>query len=126
MKVTNLNNQYSHIYFIDNKCDIYPILPFTDILITDYSSIYADYILMEDKGVILYMFDLEEYQRMIFSLMDYEKILGTYAYTFTELLEIIIKKEDCGIRGRKVILYKWWGNYKERSMRTLWNKLLTI
>ena len=95
VKVTNLNNQYSHIYFIDNKCDIYPILPFTDILITDYSSIYADYILMEDKGVILYMFDLEEYQKNDLSLMDYEKNTpGTYAYTFTELLEIIINKKD--------------------------------
>ncbi|MBS9767520.1 MAG: CDP-glycerol glycerophosphotransferase family protein [Flavobacteriaceae bacterium] len=61
--MTNLSvdiAQYKNILLLDNKLDIYPILPFTDCLITDYSSIFFDYKLM-DKQVILFPFDKEEY-----------------------------------------------------------------
>ncbi len=52
--------QYKNILLIDNTTDMYPILPFTDCLITDYSSVYFDYHLM-DKEVILFPFDKTEY-----------------------------------------------------------------
>ena len=52
---------YSHIRLMDNSIDIYPILPYTDVLITDYSSILYDYLLLEDKRVILYLYDYEDY-----------------------------------------------------------------
>lgn len=127
MRFIATGNQYSNIRFADNKCDIYPFLPFTDVLITDYSSIYADYVLMEDKGVILYPFDMKEYQMSDFSLMDYEKNTpGTYAYTFAELLEMIAGKKGCAVPGMEAVRRKWWGNYKERNMETLWDKLIKI
>lgn len=43
-----------HIYYIDANIDLYPILPFTDIMISDYSSIWYDYLLLPNKGVIHY------------------------------------------------------------------------
>lgn len=52
--------QFSHIKVIDPKMDIYPLLPFTDCLITDYSSIYFDY-LLTDKDIALFTFDYDEY-----------------------------------------------------------------
>lgn len=51
----------SNIILMDKKMDVYPVLPFTDVLITDYSSIYYDYILLNDKRVILFPFDYENY-----------------------------------------------------------------
>lgn len=43
----------SNITYVSPELDVYPILPFTDVLITDYSSIYYDYLLMDHKGCIL-------------------------------------------------------------------------
>lgn len=48
-------------YKMDSNSDIYPVLKYSDALITDYSSIYFDYLLL-DKPIIYYPIDLEEYQ----------------------------------------------------------------
>ena len=42
--------------------DIYEFLPYVDILITDYSSVYFDFLLL-DKPIIFAPFDIEEYTR---------------------------------------------------------------
>ncbi len=84
-------HQYENIILIDNQLDIYPILPFTDCLITDYSSIYFDYYLM-DKEVILFPFDKEEYinkdREMYF---DYDEVLAKelVVNNFEELVDVI-------------------------------------
>ncbi|MCB1195993.1 CDP-glycerol glycerophosphotransferase family protein, partial [bacterium] len=54
---------FSNIFFIkdeDINQDIYNLLPYTDFLITDYSSIYFDY-LLTDKPIIFTPFDIQEY-----------------------------------------------------------------
>ena len=50
------------LYIIDGNTDIYPILNYTDGLISDYSSIVLDYLIV-DKPIIYYPIDLEEYQK---------------------------------------------------------------
>ena len=60
----NINN-LSNIIYINDKAidqDIYTIINNFDILITDYSSIYFDY-LLSNKPIIFAPFDLEEYTR---------------------------------------------------------------
>jgi len=42
--------------------DLYQVLPYTDVLITDYSSIYFDYLLL-DKPIIFTPSDIEDYSR---------------------------------------------------------------
>lgn len=49
------------IYKIDSDTDIYPILKYTDCLLTDYSSINFDY-LLTNKPIVYYVPDFEEYQ----------------------------------------------------------------
>lgn len=50
-----------NIFKADKNADIYPILALSDTLITDYSSVYYDYILMPEKETLLLIPDLEEY-----------------------------------------------------------------
>ncbi len=62
-EIENQNQSYSNIIFVkdeDINQDIYPILPKTDLLITDYSSIFFDYLLL-DKPIIFAPFDKEDY-----------------------------------------------------------------
>lgn len=48
-------------YKMKSNSDVYPILKYTDAMITDYSSINYDYLLL-NKPIIYYVPDLEEYQ----------------------------------------------------------------
>lgn len=82
--------EYSNIQIIDKDVDIYPILPLTHCLITDYSSIYFDYILMKDKPVILFIPDIDNYLKNSRDLAyPYEKYTkGIKANSFEDLVAL--------------------------------------
>ncbi|RJX19233.1 MAG: hypothetical protein C4563_08370, partial [Desulfobulbus sp.] len=52
--------QYSNVAVYDATGDIYPVLNLFDVLITDYSSIYFDYLLL-DRPIIFFPYDYENY-----------------------------------------------------------------
>lgn len=56
-----VDRKYSNIIFYENEKDIYPVLKYVDVLITDYSSIYMDFLLL-DRPVVFYPYDLETYR----------------------------------------------------------------
>lgn len=95
-KHLNLENKHSfkNLIFIDSDTDIYPILPFTDVLITDYSSIYYDYLLLNKKHILLYIFDYDEYiinsRDFAFNFDDY--MVAQKVRKFEELINIISGK----------------------------------
>ena len=107
-----LVDDMSNIVLIDSKADIYPILPYTDVLITDYSSILYDYILMEDKDVILYVYDLEEYaSTRDFTYPFSQSVTGKIVYSFSQLKEAILKEDFISNSNeRDTIIRKFWGN----------------
>lgn len=83
-----------NIVYIDSETDPYVFLKDTDALITDYSSIYFDYLLL-DKPVIFFCYDLRKYleasREMYF---DYEKFTpGIKVHTEEELLKSLSKLE---------------------------------
>ena len=76
------------IYKMSNTSDIYPILKYTDGLITDYSSIYFDYLHL-DKPILYYIPDFNEYSEQCHEFYEpYENLTaGIYARTEEELLQ---------------------------------------
>ncbi|MBD5280663.1 MAG: hypothetical protein HDS35_08990 [Bacteroides sp.] len=105
----NLDN-LTNIILLDTGIDIYPLLPWTDCLVTDYSSIYFDYVLMENKKIILYIPDIKEYTTgdRDFAFPFEESVDGEKIYSFEKLLTSLetLGKKDTGIDRKK--LKKFW------------------
>lgn len=62
----------SHIIHYAPECDIYPALSLMDCLVTDYSSIYFDYLLL-DRPIIFFPYDFDHY------IADERKLLFDYS-----------------------------------------------
>jgi len=93
---------YSNIEFIDSKVDIYDLLPLSDYLITDYSSVYFDYLLL-DKEIIFYPFDLKEYLKKDRDFyFDYEENTpGKKVYNYNELLLCLSNIEHLDFKEKR-------------------------
>ena len=118
--------EYSNLIFLDGNVDMYCILPYTHVLITDYSSILYDYILMPDKHVILFHYDYEEYvnsREFIFDIQD--NIVGRKVYTFDELIQVISTNDyTMDANARQKILDKFWGETSgKNSCELIFKKL---
>ena len=85
-----MKENYSHIRVLDNESDMYPLFSKVDLLITDYSSIFFDF-LLTDKPVLFYPYDIEDYLTMDRSMYDeYETVTpGHKAYDFQGFYEKI-------------------------------------
>ncbi|MFV9644277.1 MAG: CDP-glycerol glycerophosphotransferase family protein [Desulfobacterales bacterium] len=63
----------SHIVHYAPECDIYPALSLIDCLVTDYSSIYFDYLLL-DRPIIFFPYDFDHYiadeRKLLFDYID--------------------------------------------------------
>lgn len=107
-----LMESMAHVKLLPSTLDIYPILPYTDVLITDYSSIMYDYILMEKKDVILYLFDYQEYVSERPFIWPYDEMsYGHRAYDFGALLDLV---RDATLRpdeqAKALLVDKCWGD----------------
>ena len=103
---------YSNIVLLDSNIDTYALLPYTDVLITDYSSVLYDYILMEGKDVILYLYDYNEYvhERDFFYPFD-ENVTGKKVYNFEDLCNSISSNDyKLDETDRIRIIDKFWGD----------------
>ncbi len=84
-----LFENFSHIRSVPAKVDLYPLLPFTHGLITDYSSIYFDYMLL-NKPIVFYAFDLENYTKLRGFYFDYSEVTpGPVVKDFDALINLL-------------------------------------
>ena len=88
---TPVEHQYdiqglSNIIEYGKDSDVYPLLLYSDLLITDYSSIYTDFII-QNKPVVFFPFDYDAYLKNERTLQfDYKTITpGPKCYTYQEL-----------------------------------------
>ena len=88
---------YENICLYPSESDIYTILPFTDVLITDFSSVYSDFLVM-NKEIILFVFDYDKYVINSYELKDYDDYyIGKKVSDFSQLISIISSDEDCHV-----------------------------
>lgn len=121
-------SKYNHIIFFSSKSDVYPILPFTDVLITDYSSIFFDYLILAGKGIVLYTFDLEQYQNGNFQLWDMDKYMPAQRVcNFPALLsELEDFQNDFKVPHKEELLQIFYGNYATYSVDQVYDKILSV
>lgn len=87
------NIVFSNIIMVLPDVDIYPILKYSDCLITDYSSIFFDYLVL-NKPILFYAFDYDYYKKndrgIVVDFTDYD--VGTVSFTLNELSINIIEE----------------------------------
>lgn len=122
------NIQSENIMVIDKDADPYVFLKFADVLITDYSSIYFDYLLL-DRPMIFFDYDLKEYlsdsRKMYF---DYDKFTpGRKAESYVELKKALsdaLYKKDAYADERKKIRNKFFSQGRQKSSLKLIKMIL--
>jgi len=110
--------EYTNINFLKSKVDIYPFFSSIDCLITDYSSIYLDYLLL-DREIIFFSFDKEEYLNKTRGIyFDYDSIVpGNICDSFTNLLGEMDNYDNANNAGkRKEITQEFWGESLSKSI----------
>jgi CDP-glycerol glycerophosphotransferase len=105
------------IIVADADSDAYPLMREVDILITDYSSICYDYLLL-DRPIVFYPFDYDAYITDAQNLMfDYDSMTpGPKARTMTALLteldRVVSGQDDQWACRRQEIRKMAFGNYR--------------
>ncbi|HET8749244.1 MAG TPA: CDP-glycerol glycerophosphotransferase family protein [Sphingomicrobium sp.] len=81
----------SNIVVLPSALDLYPVLDRFSALITDYSSLFFDFIAFKSAGVVLYTFDFDDYTARERDLAwDYEEATaGVRANNFDELCDAV-------------------------------------
>ena len=88
------NDLQGFLHNIDADQDISPLYLITDILITDYSSVFYDFAVM-NKPMYFYMYDLKDYQEELrgFYIDIYKDLPGQIYENEDDLLKDVIEKK---------------------------------
>jgi CDP-glycerol glycerophosphotransferase (TagB/SpsB family) len=113
----------SHIKFLKDDIDIYELLSKSNMLITDYSSIYFDFLLTE-KPIIFTPFDLDDYILQDRELYyEYNKVTpGPRCKDWNEVVEWIRKfKNDSSLfledrKNIKNLFHKYYDNKSSKRV----------
>lgn len=112
-------NENPRLVLLDSHVDVYTVLPYTQVLITDYSSILYDYLLMEGKDTILYLYDYKEYiKERDFNYPFLENVAGTIVYDFA-MLEKTIRNNNYDRSQYALINNRFWGEYDGNAAREI-------
>lgn len=89
-----------------SNCDIQTerLLPVIDVLISDYSSVIFDYVLLE-KPMVLFVPDLEYYEKNEQLYIDYREIPGRIVTDATQLADSVIDEYN-NYSMEKIIMFK--------------------
>ena len=105
---------YSNIVLLDSRLDVYSILPDVDVLISDYSSIIQDFLLMKGKGLILYLYDYKEYASGRDFEIDFEAVMpGCFVHDFESLLKVMSGECLLDDSQRETFVELFWGKSRE-------------
>jgi len=105
------------------------LLPFVDILITDYSGIYNDFLLL-NRPVIFIPYDIEDYSTYRGVLFDYDKFTaGPKVYKQKELLlnlKCYLDQPDKDIELRKRLMSVFHDSTISKASQAIYSKIKEI
>ncbi len=124
--------ELNNIITCEPKSDAYPLLRETDILITDYSSVYFDFLLLQ-RPIIFYAYDLEKFinkDRQLFFDYDNRIIPGKIVKNSDELYNhiefLLINDDDEFQEKRKEMLNLFFTHHDSDSSKRLVSKIFDI
>lgn len=84
----NIPNNCDVIKILDNNYDTQQLLSVSDILITDYSSCFVDFLLL-DRPIIFIPYDFDDYFKITGLYLDYEENIlgGKICHSFTNVID---------------------------------------
>jgi|SRR5690554_1723982 len=111
-------DEYANIVVLPQIFDLYEILPITDVLITDYSSVYIDFLHKKEGYTVFFSYDYDEYISSSRELsFDYNAHISGIRVDSSEELLLAIEEEKYKSfePKRKEELFKFfWGNKEEK------------
>jgi CDP-glycerol glycerophosphotransferase (TagB/SpsB family) len=115
-------NKYDRIIDASKQAiDPQLLLKYTDVLVTDYSSCYTDFLLL-NRPVVFYCYDLKSYLHSNEMYFDYEEVTpGPKVKTFDELLESldqILQGYDHYADERKRVLNIFYSSENQQKVTT--------
>jgi CDP-glycerol glycerophosphotransferase (TagB/SpsB family) len=127
-KMNNIN--YSNIININSNEDPYIFTSLTNMLITDYSSIFFDYLLTKNP-IVFFPYDLKEYMGGSRELYyDYDEITPGYkAYDMEGLktsIKMSLEQNDRYIDKRKKLLNNIFKYNDGNSSKRLYEKMTNL
>lgn len=97
---------YDNVFRISNDADIYPFLVFVDFLITDYSSIFFDFLHL-DREILFIPYDLEKYTSSRELYYDYKNFVPGKQYnSFDEFIDDIARVDLIDFSEKRSALKK--------------------
>jgi len=115
---------YSNILFHASHGDVYPLLRYTDTLITDYSSVYFDFLLL-NRPIIFFDYDKEEYEtNMQGFLYKYEEFtpgvhIASQAELHEALKQMLTYYEDEFREQRELLCKKLYNSQDVRNSQRI-------
>ncbi|MBZ0160176.1 MAG: CDP-glycerol glycerophosphotransferase family protein [bacterium] len=119
--------EHEVLIVMDKNADVYPIMGYADCMITDYSSIYMDYILL-DRPIVFFPYDLEHYLWKRGVQHDYNAITPgpkclTQAQMQQALREILIDGDDAWRNAREKVRRDFYEYQDGRSCERLFAEI---
>ena len=120
-----------HIIEYHKGRDVYPLFAHIDLMITDYSSIFVDYIL-QDKPVVFFPFDYDHYVNTERPLQfDYETVTpGKKCFSTEELTDEIkrqlVENLDDYREERTEVLKKFYDIVDGNSSKRIWDEIQKV
>jgi len=126
-------SKFQHIVTVDADTvpDTQSLLAATDLLITDYSSIYVDYLIL-NKPIVFLPFDYERYTHhrgLVIDFDDSSDTPGEKISTVDDLLNYLEKAEDYGddyVESRTQARKRFFEYFDGKSCKRIWNFIREI
>lgn len=113
-------DNFENVIVLPSDFDIYTVFKYFDCIISDYSSIYYEAVLL-NKEIILYNFDMEEYLSLDRGLIgNYEtEMPGTICENASSLLRLMMEDNVLKPCIRNEILERKWAGFNTQTVKVV-------